>query len=110
MTNAGNRNRESVLRRLLPSVSTGARDVRTSLSHPLRIDAVSAGSAGGLIGITFCPGKCGDSAGSHRWERDLTADLDAIALWRSDAVVTLTSPASATPLPLLSQTTVAPLR
>lgn len=89
MTNAGDRNRESVLRRLLPSVSTGARDVRTSLSHPLRIDAVRAGSAGGLIGITFCPGKCGDSAGSHRWERDLTADLDAIALWRPDAVLTL---------------------
>ena len=37
-----------------PTASTCS---RTSLSHPLRIDVVQAGDAGGLIGITFCPGK-----------------------------------------------------
>lgn len=63
--------------------------VRTSLTHPLRIDKVKAGDAGGLIGITFCPGKCGDGNAGHRWERDLGVDLDAIALWGPDAVVTL---------------------
>jgi hypothetical protein len=29
---------------------------RISVSHPLRIDAVPA-PGGGLIGMTFCPGK-----------------------------------------------------
>lgn len=37
-----------------PTASTRS---RTSLSHPLRIDVAQAGDAGGLIGITFCPGK-----------------------------------------------------
>lgn len=63
--------------------------VRTSASHPLRIDEVPAGQSGGLIGITFCPGKCGSSLGGSRWQRDLGADLDVIALWRPAAVLTL---------------------
>lgn len=63
--------------------------VRTSRSHPLRIDAVSAGETGGLIGITFCPGKCGPSLYDFRWERDLAADLDVIVAWGARAVVTL---------------------
>lgn len=45
--------------------------VRTSLSHPLWIDEVKAGNAGGLIGITFCPGKHGPSNSGFVWERDL---------------------------------------
>ena len=64
-------------------------NTRTSLSHPLRIDEVKAGDAGGLIGITFCPGKCGSSLFGWEWKRDLAADLDVIALWRPTAVVTL---------------------
>ncbi|OLP07805.1 cyclin-dependent kinase inhibitor 3 family protein [Rhodoferax antarcticus] len=63
--------------------------VRTSASDPLRINEVPAGQAGGLIGITFCPGKCGESLGGARWQRDLGADLDVIAQWRPAAVVTL---------------------
>jgi ADP-ribosyl-[dinitrogen reductase] hydrolase len=62
---------------------------RTSRTHPLRIDEVPANDAGGLIGITFCPGKCGPSVAGHRWERDLAADLDVVSKWRPDAVVTL---------------------
>lgn len=63
--------------------------VRTSESDPLRIDEIAAGGAGGAVGITFCPGKHGDSAYGTRWERDLAADLDVIAAWKAAAVVTL---------------------
>lgn len=66
-----------------------APQVRTSRSHPIRIDEVRAGDAGGIIGITFCPGKCGPSASDYRWERDLPTDLDAIANWAPAAIVTL---------------------
>ncbi len=64
-------------------------NVRTSRSHPIRIDEVQAGDAGGVIGLTFCPGKCGPSVSDYRWERDLAADLDAIARWSPVAIVTL---------------------
>lgn len=37
------------------------RAMRTSHIDPLRIDEVAAGNAGGAIGLTFCPGKQGDS-------------------------------------------------
>ena len=60
---------------------------RTSRTHPLRIDEVKAGN--GIIGITFCPGKCGPSLSDYRWERDLTADLDIVSRWRPGAVITL---------------------
>lgn len=62
---------------------------RTSVSDPLIIDAVSAGDTGGLIGITFCPGKRDGSLRGARWERDLDVDLDVVALWAPAAVVTL---------------------
>ncbi len=64
-------------------------EVRTSGSHPLRIDEVFAGDAGGRIGITFCPGKCGPSGSGYVWQRDLAADLDVVATWKPDAIVTL---------------------
>jgi len=63
--------------------------IRTSLSHPLRIDELAIDGVAGLIGITFCPGKRGESYGGFRWERDLDTDLNVIAKWRADAVVTL---------------------
>ncbi|MBK6803304.1 MAG: cyclin-dependent kinase inhibitor 3 family protein [Novosphingobium sp.] len=63
--------------------------VRTSVSHPLRIDAVVAGSSCGLIGITFCPGKQGASESGYVWNRDLEQDLDTIATWKPAAMVTL---------------------
>lgn len=63
--------------------------VRTSLSHPLRIDQTPAGDAGGLIGMTFCPGKHAPSVSGFDWQRDLGLDLDAIAAWQPAAVVTL---------------------
>ncbi len=65
------------------------RQVRTSLSHPLRIDSLSAGSAGGEIGITFCPGKKGPSGSGYDWDRDLALDLAVVVAWKAAAVVTL---------------------
>lgn len=61
---------------------------RTSLFHPLRIDAVSA-PGGGLIGMTFCPGKVQPYGFTGAWDRDLGLDLDAIRDWGAAAVVTL---------------------
>lgn len=65
------------------------RPVRTSLSHPLRIDVVPATPAEGEIGLTFCPGKKGPSGSSYDWDRDLGLDIDAVENWRPKAVVTL---------------------
>jgi|JRYH01.1.fsa_nt_gb protein-tyrosine phosphatase len=62
---------------------------RTSHTHPLRIDEVPAGDAGGVVGITFCPGKQGDSMTGAPWARDLETDLDAIARWQPSAMLTL---------------------
>lgn len=65
--------------------STASRP-KTSLTHPLRIDAVEA-SGGGLIGMTLCPGKMQSYAASGTWDRDL--DLVRIQKWGAVAVVTL---------------------
>lgn len=59
----------------------------TSLSHPLRIDAVPAGA--GFIGMTFCPGKKQPNGITAWWDRDLDADLKALLDWKADALVTL---------------------
>lgn len=61
---------------------------RTSATHPLRIDAVPA-PGGGLIGMTFCPGKVQPNGFTGAWDRDLGLDLDAIRAWGAEAVVTL---------------------
>ena len=66
--------------------------MKTSVTHPLRIVAVSAGKEFGRIGITFCPGKFDPSAMSGTWDRDLSVDLDAIRDWGASAVVTLLEP------------------
>jgi protein-tyrosine phosphatase len=62
---------------------------RTSLSHPLRIDSVSIPGGEGLIGMTICPGKKGDSVYGPPWDRDLRLDLAAVKSWGADVVVTL---------------------
>lgn len=60
---------------------------RTSTSHPLLIATLLIGQ--GAVGVTFCPGKQGDSVFGAPWERDLALDLDAIERWGATAVVTL---------------------
>lgn len=60
---------------------------RTSLSHPLLIATLPVGP--GAVGVTFCPGKRGDSVFGAPWARDLDLDLDVIQAWGATAVVTL---------------------
>jgi ADP-ribosyl-[dinitrogen reductase] hydrolase len=66
--------------------------MRTSISHPLQIAVVTAGSEFGRIGITFCPGKYDPHAMTGAWDRDLNRDLDMIRDWGAAAVVTLLEP------------------
>lgn len=60
---------------------------RTSLSHPLLIATLPIGA--GAVGVTFCPGKQGDSVFGAPWARDVGLDLDVIQTWGAAAVVTL---------------------
>lgn len=62
---------------------------RTSLTHPLRIDWVQVPGAAGRIGITFCPGKCGDSTHGAPWARDVVVDVQAIRDGGASTLVTL---------------------
>jgi ADP-ribosyl-[dinitrogen reductase] hydrolase len=50
--------------------------MKTSHTHPLKIDTVNAGN--GVIGLIFCPGKWQPDAISGPWDRDLDADLTMI--------------------------------
>jgi ADP-ribosyl-[dinitrogen reductase] hydrolase len=61
---------------------------KTSLSHPLQIDAVEV-PGGGLIGMTFCPGKKQPQAHSGPWDRDLGIDLAAIRDWGAELLLSL---------------------
>jgi ADP-ribosyl-[dinitrogen reductase] hydrolase len=65
---------------------------KTSLSHPLQIATISAGSEFGRVGINFCPGKYDRHARSGEWNRDLALDLNTIRDWGAAAVVTLLEP------------------
>ena len=64
-------------------------ELKTSISHPLRIDSLGVPNAEGLIGMTFCPGKRGESVFGGIWARDLSADLKFIKEWGAQAVITL---------------------
>ena len=64
----------------------------TSVTHPLQIAAVTAGTGFGRVGITFCPGKYDPHAMSGYWDRDLGLDLTAVRDWGAAAVVTLLEP------------------
>lgn len=59
--------------------------MKTSETDPIRVAEVEAGAGHGKIGVTFAPGK----NDGEIWARDLDADLDAVALWGANAVVTL---------------------
>ncbi len=59
----------------------------TSTGNPLRIAELPLG--GGVVGITFAPGKQQPDGLTGRHARDLDADLDAVAAWNAALVVTL---------------------
>ena len=63
--------------------------MRTSEAHPLRIDEVCVPGIMGRIGITFCPGKKGESLTGPNWDRSMEADLQRVSLWGATHVVTL---------------------
>lgn len=62
--------------------------IRTSKTHPLRIDSVQA-LGHSRIGLTLCPGKRQPDGLSGHWHRDLDLDLQIIRDWGATAVVTL---------------------
>jgi ADP-ribosyl-[dinitrogen reductase] hydrolase len=64
-------------------------NIKTSTSHPLRIDEVNIPGCHGRIGMTACPGKKQPDAASGRWDRDLEPDLLAIKTWGASILVTL---------------------
>lgn len=63
--------------------------MRTSITHPLAIAEIIAGSGMGKVGLTFCPGKKQTNAATGAWDRDLKLDVQAIEQWNAAAVVTL---------------------
>ncbi|MDE0038791.1 MAG: hypothetical protein OXU77_14745 [Gammaproteobacteria bacterium] len=60
---------------------------RTSLSHPLQIDAMPCGA--GLVGMTLCPGKRGESNFGDAWERNLELDMRVIVDWGATTLASL---------------------
>ncbi len=66
--------------------------VRTSLSHPIRIAELAVGTQGGVIGITFAPGKFQEVALTGSWARDIDTDLAAIRAWGANYLITLIEP------------------
>lgn len=55
----------------------------------LRIDAVPAGSRGGLIGMCHCPGRCGTDLFAPVRRGELDGHLRDITGWRARALVSL---------------------
>ena len=62
--------------------------IKTSDSHPLRIDSVVYPD-GGLIGMTICPGKQGFALYGGKWNRNIALDLKRIEDWNTDTLITL---------------------
>ncbi len=52
--------------------------IRTSETHPLRIDIIELPNKSGKIGMTFCPGKKIMGLYGGQWQRDINLDLNVI--------------------------------
>ena len=61
---------------------------KTSATHPLAIASLAL-PEGGVIGLTFCPGKCDIHAHNGPWARDLPMDLGSLRAWGAQALVSL---------------------
>lgn len=61
--------------------------IRTSQTHPICVDPVPVRN--GLLGLTFCPGKHGDSLNGAPWARDLDTDLRALRDRGAGLILTL---------------------
>lgn len=65
---------------------------RTSVTSPLRIDAIDLHVGNAAIGMTLCPGKQGPSEYGGPWLRDLTIDMAVLKDWGCKALLTLMEP------------------
>ncbi|MBF0266913.1 MAG: cyclin-dependent kinase inhibitor 3 family protein [Gammaproteobacteria bacterium] len=63
--------------------------IRTSETHPLRIDAISSDKFSGKIGLTLCPGKYQLDGITGQWHRDLNSDLYKIKQWPAKVLISL---------------------
>lgn len=66
--------------------------MRTSLSHPLAIAELPVGERGGMVGLTFAPGKYQKVAMTGAWARDLELDLATIRNWGATHLISLLEP------------------
>ena len=63
--------------------------MKTSASHPIRVDWVYINDQKGKVGLTFCPGKKQKYAMTGSWNRDLDMDMTDLKDKDCDALVTL---------------------
>jgi len=63
--------------------------VRTSETHPLRIDKIQLTGGSGYIGMTLCPGKKFRSTFGYIWDRDFDNDLQRLADEKADGILTI---------------------
>lgn len=63
--------------------------VRTSYTHPLRIDLIQLPNRSGVLGMTFCPGKKISGLYSGTWNRDLEIDLASIQQSGASTLISL---------------------
>lgn len=66
--------------------------IKTSFTHPLRIDSVKLNESSGDIGMTLCPGKHQLGALTGSWFRDLDMDLSEIKQWDTEILISLNEP------------------
>lgn len=59
------------------------------MDSQLRIAELPVGTHGGILGLSFAPGKKGPSIYGKDHDRDLDADLDLVRDWGAAAIVTL---------------------
>jgi len=76
------------LRAALASVNLPP-EIKTSDTHPLRIDSLAVPGSCAHIGLTFCPGKHSKGIYGGTWQRNLYKDLDNIKAWGCATLVTL---------------------
>ncbi|KEZ76599.1 cyclin-dependent kinase inhibitor 3 family protein [Salinisphaera hydrothermalis] len=62
---------------------------RTSITDPLRIDAVDVPGTSAHIGMTLCPGKTYPWGRHGAWHRDLAVDLAVIEHWGAQTLISL---------------------
>jgi ADP-ribosyl-[dinitrogen reductase] hydrolase len=63
--------------------------MKTSKSHPIRVDWVYIDDQKGKVGVTFCPGKKQKNAMTGSWSRDLDIDMTDLKDKGCAALVTL---------------------